>query len=157
VRDKASWDWDGFRRDLAASLAALAEDEILILQVNGSGRYVQCLHGPDGQIRAEVVSNAFLGPKDALSDAQVAALRDRGWAPPQQGQSPNFHRDESGATAPERTASLLVGALTGVLDLSSPLDLRLDAFQSRGRRIELPALGLERLERNQAQGKSARS
>ena len=55
----------------------------LIIDVEGSHRYVQFLGRPDGSLVVETTSNAYLSPDQQLDDEAAGVLRDLGWKEPE--------------------------------------------------------------------------
>jgi hypothetical protein len=139
--------WAGLQRELELVLSVFEEDQMLILQRRGTGRYVQLYVSGPGDLHIEASSNRFLQPKDALDDGQVAALLERGWKAPATKGAPNFSADLKGPRATEEAARLTVQTLAEILGAGAPADLEYDAFEKRGGRITLPPLKLEQMRR----------
>ncbi|CAM2813236.1 YbjN domain-containing protein [Prescottella defluvii] len=80
--------WTRFQSRLADHLAAMQNDDILILDwieettVDGFTPWVQFLAWDDEYVRSEVSSNAYLAPQHALSPESEARLCALGWARP---------------------------------------------------------------------------
>lgn len=64
-------DWKLFADRLAAALAALGEDQNLILVVEHRHRFVQFTGSGTLGVRAEAVSNAYLAETDQLTVDQL--------------------------------------------------------------------------------------
>jgi hypothetical protein len=150
VRSRA---WEPYSMTLAETLAALDEDQYLILfPEDRPAWYVQfAVQGVHG-LRGELVSNSYLAPEHQLSDRAVAAAIDLGWNEPtgtpgestpgaDPDGSPNFFEDWASPVQFIEVARLAVETLVEVLDVAHPGSLRYDAFTSEGVPIVLPALG----------------
>jgi hypothetical protein len=74
--------WSRFQADLADHVVAMADDGVLVVDVEtgldeeatGAAPYVQFCAWGEGLVRAEVSSNEYLADDVALDDAGVAAL-----------------------------------------------------------------------------------
>ncbi len=161
---KAAAAWRELERALASVLAALTEDQFLIISVKGTGReregdrrgagyYVQFAAQGRHGYRAEAVSNVFLVGRERLGARQRRTLVSLGWHPPtNRGGRPR--RDDEGspnyfvdwpATAPvAQLAELAVRTLREVYDVTHPGSLQYQAFDADGRELVLPMLGLKR-------------
>ena len=141
--------WAGLQRELELVLSVFEEDQMLILQRRGTGRYVQLYVSDPEDLHIEASSNTFLKEDDALDDRQVAALLERGWKAPSRskGGSPNFFAKLKGPKAREQAVRLTVQTLAEIFGAGSPADLEYDAFEKRGGRITLPPLRLGRMRR----------
>jgi hypothetical protein len=140
-------EWSTLATELELVLATFEEDQILILQRRGTGRYVQLYVNEPGSLHVEVSSNNYLAKENVLTEQQEASLRALGWRPPLQGRSPNFSTDLKGPQATAQAVTLTVKTLAEVLETGSPADLEYDAFEARGGPMVLPPLKLERMRR----------
>lgn len=83
--------WNGFQRRLADHLAAMRNDDVLVLEwaeestVEGFAPWVQFLVWDDVMLRGEVSSNAYLAPRHQLAPAAENILRNLGWSAPTHG------------------------------------------------------------------------
>lgn len=150
--------WSLFRRNLTAVLAALGDDQPLIVSAKSGHRFVQFVkdvssEGAVPQLRAEAVSNNYLSGSRRLTRKQAAALLELGWSAPTHGDgkpavphgSPNFYRHFEGTLPFDEVASLATRTLADVFRIASPDDLEYSAFQSEGGdAVVLPALGISR-------------
>jgi hypothetical protein len=141
--------WPAFERSLATAIASL-DREFLVLDVKGTGLYVQVHAKAREGLRAEAVSNAWLSERDRLDPDRAAALTDLGWSPPTQGPedtivkggSPNHFRDYPAPVPEGQVARLLVLTLSGPFHVRGPSGLAYRAFAASGGELQLPALGL---------------
>lgn len=147
--------WPPFAERLAGALAALEEDQFLILSVKRSDRFVQFAAQGHFGMRAETTANRYLTPSERLDARQVAALSAAGWRDPtgDPGEStpeqdpdgsPNFFAEFPFPVAFGRVADLAVLTLSEILRIPHPGFLEYEAFDTEGRAILLPALGLKR-------------
>jgi hypothetical protein len=136
VGDANSPAWQEFERILAKTLGAM-DNEVLVLEVTGTGRYVQFSHAPGAGVSAETVSNKYLKADERLTDADVAALEALGWSPPsptRKGKrkapagSPNFWRDFPNPVVCDQVARLAVRTLVEVPRAPEPSALAYTAF-----------------------------
>ena len=142
--------WSTLTSELELVLATFENDQILILQRRGTGRYVQLFVNEPGSLHIEVSSNTFLPPKARLTEQNEVSLRALGWRPPSKGGAPNYSADLKGPRATAKAVTLTVRTLAGVLGTGSPAELEYDAFEARGGPIVLPPLKLERMRRGKA-------
>lgn len=141
--------WPAFERTLATTIGSL-DREFLVLDVKGTGRYVQVHARAREGLRAEAVSNAWLAERDRLDPDRLASLAALGWSPPTEapaeqrggGGSPNHHRDFPAPIAADEVAHLLVETLSGPFGARGPGGLAYRAFAASGGELQLPALGL---------------
>lgn len=146
--------WTGFAARLATALDMLDPHEFLVLE-NDIGRFVQVAMQED-EIRAETVSNQYLGPDVAVSPGDLDLLAELGWSPPthfadqddsrDQG-SPNHWIDLPDGTPADRISSLLITTLRRIHQVVEPEDLTYVSSDDAGARIILPTLGLSRSKR----------
>jgi hypothetical protein len=155
--------WSVFERALALVLAALAEDQYLIVTVkgarvdedgaSGSPYYVQfAAQGAHG-LRTEAVSNNFLAGAERLDATKQRLLRGLGWSAPTSGAtsdarrdpdgSPNHFRDWAAPVPFAEVARVAVATLREVFAVPHPGYLTYTAFADDAQ-ILLPTLGLAR-------------
>jgi len=148
--------WSEFRRNLATCIAALEEDEILIISHQFSPHYVQsaCLgwHGT----RSEAASNAFIDAPEPMLTAQQSQRMTRiGWHPAtflpdtpmteaNISGSPNFFADAPYQSDMKSLASMSVRALREVYRVPHPGMLSYIAFHRDGTSVRFPTLRLLR-------------
>ncbi len=148
--------WSEFRRNLATCIAALEEDEILIISHKFSPHYVQFAglgwHGT----RAEAASNAFIDAPEALLSEQQYQRMDRiGWhratflpdTPLTEAVvpgSPNFFADAPYQSDMKSLATMAVRALREVYGVPHPGMLSYVAFHRNGTSLRFPTLRLLR-------------
>ena len=84
--------WPAFEKRLAETLAALEEDQYLVVSAKRGWAYVQFAAQGSFGLRAECVGNNYLDEAHALSAGQKARMRRMGWSSPKGTQSPNFFR-----------------------------------------------------------------
>ncbi len=93
--------WSGFQARLADHLAAMADDDMLVIEVDSTGLdggegaapFIQFGAHDDGHLRSEVSSNAHLASRYALDPSGLEALGALGWA------APTTSRNDSGTDA----------------------------------------------------------
>jgi hypothetical protein len=132
--------WAAFRRRLADHVAAMTDDDILIVEterataapvpddLGGAEPYVQFLGYGDGWVRAEVSSNAWLRPDRLLDPAQIDALLALGWSAPDDEDDDNFADDALTCEA-DRLAVMAVAALRDVFGVQHPAFLQADGLE----------------------------
>lgn len=80
--------WNRFQRRLADHLAAMRNDDVLVLEwaeestVEGFAPWVQFLAWDDVMLRGEVSSNTYLAPRHQLAPAAENMLCNLGWSAP---------------------------------------------------------------------------
>lgn len=146
--------WKHLARELKVALGALEEDEVLILQIKGTNRFVQFAQQGSYGMRAESTSNYYLPEGEQLDEAADAALKELGWrAPTNLPDDVGGHRPDGSANyfldlkrpAPlQALAELAVDTLRQVFGAEHPLDLQYQAFGPANVSIRLPNLGLRR-------------
>ncbi|HEU5455088.1 MAG TPA: hypothetical protein VFU85_05325, partial [Nocardioides sp.] len=139
VTDRA---WNGFRARLADHLAAMEDDDVLVVDTDpadetedGAAPYVQfCARGKTC-LRGEVVSNAYLAPAHRLDEAQIGAVTEIEWQPPTRGRgdepdsgSENFFADLERNEA-DRMAVMTVRVLREVFGVVHPSFLSADGLE----------------------------
>ncbi len=132
--------WSAFRGRLADHVAAMQDDEVVLVEAEspvedgdpGAAPYVQfCAWGED-LVRCELTSNAYLAAAHLLDEDQVAALVALGWNPPTHGPeeeagsgSTNFYLDAERIEA-DRLAVMTVRAFREVFGVPHPAFLSSD-------------------------------
>jgi hypothetical protein len=156
--------WAVFERRLAETLAALEEDQYLVVSAKRGWAYVQFAAQGAYGLRAECMSNNYLDAAHALSARQIARLDRMGWSAPtgtleeilkkrRKGGSPNFFRDFARPVPCADAARMAVRTLTEVFAIQHPGYLVYKAFDKKERTILVPTLGLKREEPAPAAGK----
>jgi hypothetical protein len=151
--------WSRFQARLADHLAAMSDDDVLIVRVdsgdrvddvageaNESAPYLQFSAWGHGQLRSEVSSNEYLAARYTLDAAGESTLRSLGWSAPTPTRgdkgaddgSTNFVLNVDRSSA-DRLAVMSVKALRGVFGVAHPAFL---AAQNRGATSEKPELGI---------------
>ena len=139
--------WPDFERKLAETLAALEEDQYLVVSAKRGWAYVQFAAQGSFGLRAECVGNNYLDEAHALRAGQMALLRRIGWSSPTGTRgSPNFFRDFDRPVPCADAARMAVRALTEVFEILHPGSLEYKAFDKKQRTILVPTLGLKREE-----------
>ncbi|MDP9444868.1 MAG: hypothetical protein M3P83_11205 [Actinomycetota bacterium] len=126
--------WKDFQRRLGDHIADMADDDIVLIEVeaeategdDGCAPYVQFCAWHDGVVRGEASSNRYLAANARLDEAGVGALVAMGWQPPTRGQgdppgsgSANFHVD-AGRREADRLAAMAVAAFRDVWGVPHP-------------------------------------
>jgi len=149
--------WTTLASVLAISLAALEEDEFLILSSKRANYYVQfAAHGSFG-MRAEASSNSFIDPEASLIDDQYAAMAGLGWQratelPSETGLSddpdgsPNFFVDVASPVNHAALSQLAVATLRDIYGVLHPGGMTYSSFHQTGLSIRFPMLGLKRVQ-----------
>jgi hypothetical protein len=146
--------WSQFQARLGDHLAAMQDDDILILEVDstmsedddGAAPYVQFCAWGDDMVRSEVSSNEYLDPRYALEPAASDVLTELGWCAPTVSRdhdgdhsgSANFFVDVERSSA-DRLAVMTVRALRDVFGVAHPAFL---SAQSSGNNGAPPELGI---------------
>jgi hypothetical protein len=145
--------WTEFGRRLIEVLAALEEDEYLIIGLKGSNRFVQFAGQGAHGMRVETVSNFYLPENERLGEAENEMLLKLGWNAPcnlpdefgdEPEGSPNYFLDLPRPLDFGRIGSLAVNTLLGPLDADHPYELEYRSFAESGEAIRWPTLGLRR-------------
>jgi hypothetical protein len=146
-------DWSEFGRRLVPVLAALEEDEYLIVGIKGTNRFVQFAGQGAHGMRAEAVSNFYLRGEEQVGEAQHALLLRLGWhaptnLPDEFGHEPtgssNYYLDLRPPLDVPEIAALAVNTLLGPFDADHPVQLEYRSFAECGESIRWPTLGLRR-------------
>lgn len=159
--------WPPFEQKLASALKKLEEDQVLILVVKHSNRFVQFAAQGSYGMRIETTSNSYLAKPDKLNGRQIATLLGAGWSRPSGSPaestpendpdgSPNFFSEFPMPVPFEAVASLSVRTFADILRVPHPGALEYSAFDGEGNDIALPELGL-RLAKSEPPGKSIKS
>jgi tetratricopeptide (TPR) repeat protein len=146
--------WSALRRNLAAALGSLDEDEYLVIASKTENYFVQFAGQGAQGMRAEAVSNAFITTGAPLSDTACQALLSLGWnaptyvpskgaAEPTKG-SCNFYLDAGTPVPHARLAALAVRTLRRIYGIRHPGELEYRAFGDRHISIRFPLLDLRR-------------
>lgn len=131
--------WASFQTRLADHVAAMADDDILLVELDGvdhpdgAAPYVQFKAWGD-LVRCEASSNAYLDPLFELDEADERVLVDLGWSAPvfcsdgePLSESLNFHLDLEHSYA-DRLAAMTVRAFREVWSVPHPAFLSADAM-----------------------------
>jgi hypothetical protein len=136
-------DWDGFSERLAAELAGLDPQMVLVVhrRVQGS-HYVQAFR-TGSALRAEAVSSAVLTAELRFDPERERRLADLGWQPPASHSNWTYDLDP-GASPQEfrRLARMMSVALHEVQGTAEPSDLAYEAFWGNTF-LALTELGIE--------------
>lgn len=156
IQPRASEAWTRFARQLCLAIAALEEDEYLIVSIKRSNYFVQFAAQGAFGMRIEAASNFYLPQEQCLDDARHASMLEMGWNAPTNlpdelefgGHSPdgapNYFLDAAAPVPFELLASLAVDTLMGVFRASHPAELEYHAFAEGGDSIRFPMLGIRR-------------
>lgn len=149
-------EWQRLTTELGTCLAALNEDEFLVLTHKRTSRYVQFAAQGEFGTRIEAAGNANIEPATAgLALQDYLAMAKLGWHLPndQLGQqagaqadpdgSPNFFLDVASPVDFQAAATLAVQTLRGVYRIHHPGMLVYKAFASKGPAIRFPTLRLK--------------
>ena len=150
--------WPPFADKLTGVLARLEEDQYLIVSVKGSNRFVQFAAQGSFGMRVETTSNSYLPKPEQLNKRQVATLIDAGWQDPtgdpeestpenDPDGSSNFFVEFARPVAFGAVAQLTVRTFAQILRVPYPSSLQYEAFESEGRSLALPELGLKLAQR----------
>ena len=147
LADEVEQAWTGFRGRLADRLAAMEDDDILLVEVEtgtdadelaGCAPYLQFVARGDDLVRAEVSSNAYLDERYELTEGDEELLVERGWLAPIYGPededeadsgSVNFHLDLERNQA-DLVATMAVAALRDAFGCAHPIFLDADGLES---------------------------
>jgi hypothetical protein len=146
--------WDPFADSLAAHLAALEEDQYLVLSTKEGNRFVQYA-AQTGGMRVETTSNEFLSGLYRLDSRRIEILRTLGWTPPtgtlrtsnpltDPDGSCNFFRDLVDPIDWHALAELTVRTFVEAHLVPHPNELEYTAWDDYDSVILLPMLGLKR-------------
>ncbi len=150
------YSWSEFTDLLADALAALEQDEYLIVSKKDSWYYVQFAADDDFTLRAEAVSNGYLDGEHRLSLPACAKLLGFGWNRPtylpadadgpakHPWGSPNYFLDFRAPVPYGSVATLASHTLRHVFGAEDPGTLAYKAFSPDGSSIRFPHLRLAR-------------
>lgn len=163
-----SKDWAIFAENLMRTLPELSEDNFLILCTKGINSVVQFAAQGAWGMRAETTSNPYRTPATQLSDAQMTDLLKAGWNPPTRDPlestpgsdpdgSPNFFLELTNPVDFDWFVKLTVRTFVEVLGVTHPGQLEYEAFDTSGKSLTFPQVGLKRrvLDANEAGGTGA--
>jgi hypothetical protein len=156
ARGRISEAWQPFAMSVADALERLQEDQFLIISAKKSNRFVQFAGQGSFGLRAEVVANAFLTPDEQIDHAGLDELREIGWSAPTGSPeestpeqdpdgSPNYFMECQNSFDASRLAGVMVQTFRKVLGVHHPGFLEYEAFDTDGKRIAFPGLGLRRV------------
>ena len=115
--------WREFRQRLADRLAAMAEDEVLLVGLSGEadGESMPCCQALAGRgmLRVEALSNAHLAPEHMLDPTHVGLLEHLGFAAP--GDDTSNHWAEVDQREADRAAVMIVRATREVHAVLHPV------------------------------------
>lgn len=123
--------WPPFEDRLTAVLGALEEEQVLIISVKNTNRFVQFVaQGPFG-MRAEATSNRYLAQSERLDPAQIAELVAAGWRNPTGSPeestpeddpdgSPNFFVEFPAPVRSAEVAKMAVHTLASIMRVPHP-------------------------------------
>ncbi len=149
--------WTRLEERLAEAISALAAGQCLVLSAKRRGYWVHLVAGGHAGVHAEASSSAWLNARDALDAAQVARLRQLGWADPAAtreeveaaeetlDRSSNFSRDWRAPAPLAEVAALSIATLREVYRIRRPGQLEYTAFGPGPKEILLPTLGIDHL------------
>lgn len=144
--------WIEFAAELETSLAALQEDEYLIVAIKRTNRFVQFSAQGAFGMRVEATSNFYLPERESLGEEEHAVLLALGWHPPtnlpdgldleghKPDGSPNYFVDAAQPVPLDAIALLAVNTLVGVFGAEHPGSLEYTAFGEGGTSIRFPSL-----------------
>ncbi|MCU0635163.1 MAG: hypothetical protein MUE41_09845 [Gemmatimonadaceae bacterium] len=147
-------DWRAFAVRLGDTLAALADDAFLIVDLPGDRGYVQFARTGTQGLRVETPSNHYRTEPDDLSDAAIAELISLGWSGPthdavaeaegngRPAGSSNIYRLWPRPVPYDEVAFFVVRTLTSVLGVETPRSLRYTGFSRSGESVPFPMLGV---------------
>jgi T3SS (YopN, CesT) and YbjN peptide-binding chaperone 3/T3SS (YopN, CesT) and YbjN peptide-binding chaperone 1 len=147
--------WPAFARRLAETLAALEDEQYLILTHKTSKLFVQFVSFDRSGMRAEAVSNVSLTDDERHTPDQLRRLRALGWLDPtvsleearaaghpDGGGTPNHYRDWPHPVPFAEVAALAAATLHEVMGITTPSRLRYRARNRRRERLIFPAFGV---------------
>ena len=145
--------WSRFSDDLVGALYALEEGEHLVINVKGTGRYVQFMDQGRFGMRVESVSDYYLPEDEHLSEQDYGLLVKFGWLAPTRlpdefgrdsDGSPNYFVDLAQPVSLQDVAMLAVLTLINVHAAGHPGNLEYDARTDEGGFIRFPHLRIRR-------------
>ncbi len=155
VQPRSDEAWSLFVGQLQFAIAALEEDEYLIVSIKRSNYFVQFAAQGAFGMRIEAVSTFYLPEEQGLDEAKHASLLEMGWQAPTNIRddlelehppdgSPNYFLDVAAPVPFEALALLTVNTLIGIYGATHPLQLEYKAFAEDGTSIRFPTLGVRR-------------
>ena len=159
--------WPAFVSELAKVLAAMEEDQYLIVLVKQSNRFVQFAAQGAYGMRIETTSNHFLPKRERLSRGQIAKLIDMGWSDPTGSAlestpeldpdgSPNFFREFDDPVDFASVAQFAARVLIEVSRVPHPAYLEYEAISGDGICLQFPGLKLREADRAESTVEDAR-
>jgi hypothetical protein len=148
--------WKHFAHELAIALRGLEEDEWLVLSHKKRNRFDQFMHQGGAGIRAEAVSDFYLGDGDRLSERDHELLLELGWDAPtnlpdefgrRPDGSPNYLVDLANPVPLDELAILAVNTLASVYGAEHPNALEYSTGSEHNASIRFPNLGIRRASR----------
>ena len=147
--------WSTLASSLAVCLAALEEDECLVISYKRANYFVQFAALGNFGMRMEASSNSFIEPDASLIDDQYQVMTSLGWQratvlptepddPEGTEGSPNFFIDVGVPVNETALGQLAVTTLRRVYGITHPGMLQYFAFGDGGSSIRFPTLGLMR-------------
>lgn len=147
--------WTPFSKRLQFTLAAMTEDQFLVISLKETNRFVQFAAQGALGMRAEVSSNHFLSGREKLGEKQVRALVRMGWQKPtgtpeeatpekDPNGSSNFFLDVTNPVDFSAIATLAINTLSEVLGVAHEGFLQYEAFDYAGNQLALPELQIKR-------------
>ena len=127
--------------ELVQYLSGLEEDHALILEVAGTGRYLQVVACQGWQLHGELSSNTSLGEADQLSPQELEVVRGLGWLEPEPGGCPNHFWEAEGPGAAAALARRFVETLAKLMGVSEAEQVRGKAVRPVGGTVQLPPFG----------------
>lgn len=147
--------WSSLASSLTVCLAALEEDECLVISYKRANYFVQFAGLGSFGMRMEASSNSFIEPEATLIDDQYEVMASLGWqratvlpAAPGEAEggegSPNFFIDVGAPVNVTALGQLAVTTLRRVYGVAHPGMLQYFAFGDGPSSIRFPTLGLKR-------------
>ena len=144
--------WSSLASSLAVCLAALEEDECLVISYKRANYYVQFAGLGSFGMRMEATSNSFIEPEASLIDDQYQVMTSLGWQratvlPAEPGDpdgSPNFFIDVRAPVNVTALGQLAATTLRRVYGITHPGMLQYFAIGDGESSIRFPTLGLKR-------------
>ena len=148
--------WTQFEGELTRSIAALDEDEFLIITTKRIFRFIQFSAQGGFGMRVEAVSDAYLKEGRKLSESARTKLLAFGWNPPtyipkELGEeertpdgSPNYFLDIDTPVPFDAVAALAIRTLREIFGAVHPGGLQYKAFAKGGDNIRFPNLRVAR-------------
>lgn len=123
--------WAELTEQLADRLPRLELGDVVILEASGN-RYTELFQLTDG-LALDAVSNTFLPPEGQLAAEQEAAMRAKGWQPPDEPDQPNwsllFRKWPLHSRDATWIAELMVSTLHDVYGVTGPSEVEVRVFK----------------------------